>query len=315
MKSIKSITDLDDSDFIIKWRITEMCNANCSYCIRKNKHVDVIPEKLDFQQKRLCEVAEQISRFLNGTDFNKVKIDLIGGEVSIFDLKEICSHLTTDKIWRINLTTNLLKPASYYSELCDYLHSRGTKCTAVASFHYEFQTIDKYFEKITVLKDKLDILGCELVSNKDNQELCKEFIKRCEELHVDYMVEGDLRFDEMETRKNGLIIASSKKVKHDRYKVCFTDGTEKKYTSRNQLLMDANNKENMWQKAIHTKGFICTCSHNFVYIDFDTAVGRKGDSCKCTIRMPIEEFNITEPRECTAENCTLCGHQSIWRKD
>ena len=37
MKDIISITDLDNSDFIIKWRMTEMCNADCSYCIRKKQ--------------------------------------------------------------------------------------------------------------------------------------------------------------------------------------------------------------------------------------------------------------------------------------
>ena len=122
MKDIISITDLDNSDFIIKWRMTEMCNADCSYCIRKSRHVGVIPERLKEQDGRLCEVAKEISRMIDSTDFHNVKIDLIGGEVSILDLEKICGNFTAGKIKRINLTTNLLKPVEYYKNLCDLLH-------------------------------------------------------------------------------------------------------------------------------------------------------------------------------------------------
>ena len=125
MKDIKSITDLDNSDFIIKWRMTEMCNADCSYCIRKNRHVGVISERLKEQNRRLCEVAKEISRMIDSTDFHNVKIDLIGGEVSILDLEKICGNFTAGKIKRINLTTNLLKPVDYYKNLCNLLHSKG----------------------------------------------------------------------------------------------------------------------------------------------------------------------------------------------
>lgn len=313
MKDIISITDLDNSDFIIKWRMTEMCNADCSYCIRKNRHVGIIPERLEEQNKRLCEVAKEISRMINSTDFHNVKINLIGGEVSILDLEKICGNFTAGKIKRINLTTNLLKPVEYYKNLCDLLHSKGIKSTVVASFHYEFQSFEKYFEKVEVLRSCFDIFGCEMVSNVENQNLCRAFIEKCRELSLDYMVEGDLRSSQEQARKDGLIVESSKKVKHDRYKVCFADGTEKNYTSRNQLLMDNNNKQNRWQKAIHTNGYYCSNSHDYIYIDFDTVVGRTKTSNTCTNRMKIEDFEVVEPRICEAINCTLCGHQSIWR--
>lgn len=313
MKDIKSITDLDDSDFIIKWRMTEMCNANCSYCIRKRRHVGIIPEKLAEQNKRLCEVARQITRLLEKTDFDNVKIDFIGGEVSILDLPNICRNITTKKVKIINLTTNFLQPKEYYIGLCDTLHKHGIKATAVASFHYEFIGIDKYFEKIEELRKHFDILACEMVSTTENQELCRQFIKKCMEMGLDYMVEGDLRFDQMKARAGGLIVGSSKKVKKDRYRVCFMDGTERNYASRNQLLMDADTVQNRWQKAIHTKGYVCSNSYDYVYIDFDTAVGRTKNSNLCSNRMPIEDFEIVEPGRCEAENCTLCGHQSLWR--
>ena len=128
------------------------------------------------------------------------------------------------------------------------------------------------------------------------------------------MVEGDLRSSQEQARKDGLIVESSKKVKHDRYRVCFADGTKKNYTSRNQLLMDNNNEQNRWQKAIHTVGYFCSNSHDYIYIDFDTAVGRTKTSNACTNRMKIEDFEVVEPRICEATNCTLCGHMSLWRE-
>lgn len=314
LRSIKSITDLDNSDFIIKWRMTEMCNADCSYCIRKSRQRGIDPARLAEQNKRLSEVSGEISRMLDGTRFNSVKIDLIGGEVSILDLEGILSRLSCGKIKRINMTTNLLRDVSYYKGLCSVINSIGAKATAVASFHYEFQDFDRYFAKIEELRDSFAILACEMVSNEGNQELVRRFISKCSELGIDYMAEADLRNTAEDARERGLLTGSSKKVKHDRYKVCYMDGTERNYTARNQLLIDAENEENRWRKAIHTKDFICTNSANFVYIDFDTAVGRTDSSDSCTNRMPIEDFHIIEPRPCPHENCTLCGHMSLWRQ-
>lgn len=313
VKSIESITDLDESDFIIKWRMTEMCNADCFYCIRKRHHKKVDKELLALQNSQLCGVAKSISRMVESTEFSSVKIDMIGGEVSILDLAEITRNLASSKIKQINMTTNLLREPEYYESLCENLHKRGIRATAVASFHYEFILFDSYFEKVERLRKIFDILSCEIVSNESNQALCGRFIGKCRETGIDYMCEGDLRFNEIEARKNGLIVESSKRQKQDRYKVCFSDGTSRVYTSRNQLLMDGEIAENRWQKAIHTKGYICSNSHDFVYIDFDTVVGRALTGGSCTNRIPVGEFRIVEPRPCPFQNCTLCGHMSLYR--
>lgn len=313
MKDILSVTDLDKSDFIIKWRMTGMCNADCSYCIRKGRNDKLSEEKAREQNERLKEVASEISRMVDATDFENVKIDLIGGEVSVLDLSSICEKLSSVKIKQINITTNLLRNAEYYSFFCEVLHSKGIEVTATASFHYEYQPFEKYFEKIEELKKHFDILDCEMVSTLKNQNLCKKFINKCREIGIDYSVEGDLRFSKEKERQKGLITDSSRKTKSDRYKVCFTDGTECTYGSRNQFLMDSNNVQNVWQKAIHTKGFVCSNSNDFVYIDFDTVVGRTKTSNRCTTRMKIEAFEVVEPRICEEENCTLCGHMSLWR--
>ena len=312
MKSVNASIDLDPADFIIKWRITEMCNVKCSYCMHIQRE-ELTDGLIKPQEERLCEVASQISKLLDKTDFNKVKIDMIGGEVTIFDLKKIVSHVNTPKLKRINLTTNFLKGKEYYKDFAMYCRDRGIEVTATASFHYEFQTFEKYFEKIEYLKPFFKILACEVVSNEDNQDLVRRFCDKCKELDVDYMCDVDLRLEKEDSRQKGLINETGKSYKTPRYKVFFTDGSEKEYISRNQFLQDKDVLENRWQKAIFTNELFCTNSYNYIYIAFDTVGGRKKDDPCCCNKIKIEDFEIVKPSPCVMTNCTICGHQSLWR--
>lgn len=314
MKGIISIRDIDEADFIIKWRMTEMCNGHCSYCIRPGEMTTVAnTEKIKEVNKRMAEVALQINRLLDEQPFHNVKIDLIGGEVSILDLQNILSNLKAGKIKRINITTNLLREADYYIDLAKILHEKEIQITITASFHYEMQSFEKYFEKIEKVRPYIDILACEMVSNINDQDLVVKFIDKCKEIGIDYQVEGDLRFDKLDDRRKGLIIDSSKKSKTLRYIVKYDDGTMKTYITRNSLLMDPNNGSNRWQMAIHTNGMYCTQSYNYFYLEYDHAVGRNKYSDDCKTRMPIEEFRILKPKRCPNNNCTLCGHMSLYR--
>ncbi len=314
MKSIKELKDLDPADCIIKWRLTEMCNINCSYCIRgwrTDRSVD--KEKLTIQEDRLCDVMEHISNLLNNTNFHNVKIDLIGGEVTIFNLQRILSHIRTDKITKIQVTTNMMRDIDYYIRLADLLQSKNINLSITASFHYEFQSIDKYFEKVIALKDKVSILTCEMVSNIKNQNLCKQFSEKCKLENLYYMIEADLREKSFNDRKNGLFIDSNKPFNNSRYEVTFTDGTKKKYKTRNMLLTDESVEENYKLKYIRTSGYLCTNSTNFFYLDFDIVHGRTEKSDSCSNCMPIEDFKFLPPKRCPVDYCTLCGHMSLRR--
>lgn len=315
MREIISIKDIDDCDFIIKWRLTDMCNAHCSYCLRydqkRTRQID--KEEVEKVNKRMCEVAQQINRLLSNQDFKNVKIDLIGGEVSILNLHSILSNLEPGKIKRINITTNFLRDANYYIDLANLLHSKNIRISMTASFHYEFQDFNKYFEKINKVRNYIDIFDCEMVSTATNQDLVKKFINTCKEIKMDYKVEGDLRFKKLPDRQHGLIIDSSKKQKPPRYLVRYSDRTEKYYISRNELLIDPNNNLNRWQLAIYTHGMYCTQSYNYFYIEYDKAVGRTENSDDCKTRIPIEDFKIFKPKICPNNACTLCGHMSLYR--
>ena len=313
LKSIQRITDLDEADFIVKWRLTDMCNANCSYCIRKDFRENIEKEKIKNVQNQLCDVAVELSRLINSTDFSNVKIDLIGGEVTLFDLKTILKNIDSDKVTRINITSNILKDISYFDELCAYLHSRNIKLTLTASFHFEYISFEKYFEKIEHLKNTVDFLCCEIVSLENNQDLCKKFVEKCKDLDVLYRCEVDIRFGKENVRKLNLISDSNKR-ELPRYKVLFTDGTEQFYTTRNQLLIDRTIKENIDQKVFRTKGMMCSKNYDFIYVDFDQVGGRTETVNTCLNRTPIKDFKLIKPKTCAAAGCTLCGHMNLWRE-
>ena len=315
MKSIIRLEDLDPAEFIIKWRMTEMCNIKCSYCLHSvySDGRGINKASLDEQEKRLCAVADKLNALIDGTSFNNVKIDILGGEVTLFDLEKILSYFHTDKLKRINITTNLMRDKAYYISLARFCTEHGLSLTLTASFHYEFQDIDTYFNKVVAIKDLIDIFACEMVSVEHNQELCSDFKQRCELLKVDYMIEADLRPSSKSARIKGLIAGSKKPKKGMRYKATFTDGTEGLYQTRNQFLIDATVAENSDLKFMRTEGYFCTNTSDFFYLDFDMAVGRTEKNDSCTNRMPIEDFKVLKPRRCPHTRCTLCGHMSLWK--
>ena len=314
MKSLVRLEDLDPFDFILKWRITSMCNLKCSYCLRTHNLEDYNADKIEADTKQLCEISKKLSDVFDKSDKNNVKIDLIGGEVSLFDLERIFSHLTSDKIKRINITTNFKKDSDYYNSLAKYLKDRNIELSLTCSYHDEFWSIDSYFDKVIQVKDNVVIFCCELVSTKNNQDLCYEFKKRCLDLDVDYMIEADLSKEALLLRRQNLLFVESRKIKKNpRYKATFSDGTFQIYSSRNEFLTDNQISENVQQRALRTRGFYCTNTSNYAYLDFDTFRCRTDYSEKCINLVSIDDFKILEPKLCTSGVCSLCGHQSLWK--
>lgn len=312
MKSIKKIKDLDPADFIIKWRLTNMCNADCSYCVRKPQHKTLDKDTIEKDELNLCEIAKEVSRLIDNSNFNNVKIDLIGGEVTLFNLQTILENIKTDKLKVINITSNVLKDLSYFTDLCNYLHKRNIKLTLTASYHFEYISFENYFEKVKALNENVDFFCCEMVSLPDNQELCKRFIDECKKNNLIYRCEVDIRFGKEDVRKLNLI-ADSNKQENARYEVTFTDGSKQIYTTRNQLLIDRTIKENVNQNVIQTNGMMCTKNYDFIYIDFDIVGGRTNNTNSCLTKTRIQDFNLIAPKPCTAKGCTLCGHMDLWR--
>lgn len=313
MPSIKSIKCNSEYDLVIKWRMTNQCNAHCSYCIHGRNITKI--EDIERDQTQALETVVYINDLINRHPEKKtVKLELIGGEVSMFDLKSILYKI--DRLDCINITTNLLRDADYYLDLINYCDNRGVKLTMTASFHYELQSIDSYFNKMAKIKTKT--VCAEMPSLKENQDLVKQFIDRCEKLDLDYMVDKDFRSI---NDKSHLIGGARKKNRNPKYTVTFTDGSSVIYVARNQLMTDPSIKENNGQKFLQVAGFYCTHDYNFVYIDIDTVIGwTKYNEYNCKVHTHIKDYDLLDsPRKCPLTDkslgCTLCGTFDVYKEE
>lgn len=316
MKEVYSVIDLMPNDCTIKWRMTDLCNIHCSYCGRRRHTISKwTKEEKESQEDKLCEIIKDISKMINKTKFSNVKLNLLGGEITIFDLVKIFKNLESDKIKVVRITTNTMQSIKYYFDLLGYLHSRNIQANICFSLHTEFLSFDKYFEKIAQLKDKVDILTCEIPSRADNQDICQKFIDKCEELEVNYCLDADIRASQKGAREKGLLTAN--KIfgeKNPRYLVTFTDGTQKYYIGRSQFLTDKD-IDGKDLKYIHSKGLYCTIGYNYVYIDFDKVNCRKSVESGCHELMDIKDFNFLDrPAVCKSDYCTICGCMSLYRE-
>lgn len=281
-----TLVDLDPF-FVIKWRMTGACNYNCSYCVRKEQD-----KRFHFNKDICIERLKEAAGYIKPITDRPIKLDLIGGEVSILPLVDILSNVP--KFDRIQITTNLSQPVEYYNSLYDFIHSRGAELSITASFHYEYTSLDDFLTKCS--KIKADIFACEMVSTKDNQDLVREFIKKCPYY---YKVERDVRWKVNCDERNMDLITSSKKPENlPRYKLIDDNGTTY-FNTRNDYLHTTRNG------YCDTQDAICYSHKQFLYLEIDTVK-------MCVYRGHIKDYTYpTEPFNCECGGCSLCGHITI----
>lgn len=207
MKNVKALIEINsviNRLFIVKWRLTDQCNYECIYCIRrlKNLHSKLYDNTKSLSTEELCNIAEDISDLVeNRCGLNEVKIELIGGEPSILDLHSICKSLMKNntKVKTIHMTTNLSRDKEYYISLIKLLNDNCINLTITASFHYEYAALEEYFDKansinneIKNLHDYKNTINCEIVSGKFNQDTVEKFYNKCKEYELNYKIETDL---------------------------------------------------------------------------------------------------------------------------
>lgn len=293
------IIDLDEM-CVIKWRLTDVCNYHCSYCIRKPlantkanlandfiMDIDALPD--------VVRIAEELHQIHN----KQVKIDLIGGEISLFDDldKLIYALLDTECIAKVNITTNLYRDIEYYLNLCNVAKEIKKKISITASYHYGHTELDAFMEKAKVLYNELkDSFKCETVITNVNKDV-EAFIEKCNEIGCHYMCEEDL----LDPTKRGKTVRNYKVG--NRYKVTHDDGSVQLYTTRNEVIKTYGADG----IAMDTRGMRCTRDNNYVYIELNAAI-------PCHSRVYIKNYRVSEyPQLCQHGTCTLCGHMSVFK--
>ena len=178
----------------ISWKMTNMCPYACSYCYMSDAVLKAKMCKDNPTQQDVEEIAshfdEMIEKLAEPTDF--IQLHIIGGEPSIFNLKNVLSKITSNQFCHIILATNLYRPFSYYQDLKEYCGSRNIKIGFIGSFHLEMLKTEKerfeYVNKIVKLKGK-----CKAVTNNENIPIYKPYFKylMTQNIPVEITVERD----------------------------------------------------------------------------------------------------------------------------
>ena len=303
-------THNEPNDCVIKWRLTRYCNTQCPYCLQGKKEMPSAT-RLMMDYTFLCGIADDISALMERSGFKSIKLDILGGEASIFDLVGIMKHIKAPNFNRLMLTTNFLRSADYYIQLAEYLKSQGAGLSLTVSWHPQAISLDDYIKKAELVKPHCTLFSLETVSTADNQDEVKEFVRRGEEIDSDYSVDVDRQSS---YKVDELFYTSSRKHRNTiRYTALFSDGTEKQYTSKNDLLMDLDITDEIQRgRRITTGGYWCTVSKDTIYIDEHGEV-----ACyvlrNCCDRKSVKEFNFGNGVLCTpGARCSMCGNMSLF---
>lgn len=148
---------------------TEGCNLKCWYCSRNcNTNTNVYE----------CGVSEfkNIIDFIDKQDRHYVDFEFFGGEPTTHHLLKQMTHMLstyfTDRLVRLEVLTNLIKPIDYYST--GWADQLKWSC----SYHSDCGDGDEWMEKVNVLND-LGLLGdVKMVMTPDNEDYIADLFMR-----------------------------------------------------------------------------------------------------------------------------------------
>ena len=312
--NIKAIYRINKYNLTIKWRLTNACNYKCSYCARSGlRDTD---NEFESDKEIIYNAIPQVARIINLKNKPKVKLFLIGGEVTLFNLEELMdillSHLNSNFIDKLTITTNLSKEVDYFISLSNFLEKNGIKLQLTTSWHSEFANFDLFFEKIKVLSKIKNIeLKLETVSTSLNKNFVEQFIDKCEALNVDYIIDPNT----LEANKEGLILKYKKE--RESFKVIFKDNSYDILATQKELISKYGD---LVLNKLFVKGFYCSRDNDCVYIDKNMHVGFTEDpfwqkGIKCKSYTPLETFVFKDKYTLCEDGCSLCGAMSVARNE
>lgn len=282
------LTDFDKKRPVIRWKISSLCNYKCSYCAQKNTNV-ATKQQIEEEWKKIKETAKEVSRVAKELykKFNKkIKLSLIGGELTLFDnLIEIIPNNGT--VERVNIVTNLSRPAEYYIELGSKLKQRNIELYIQASFHREGTNVQTFCNKAAKIKKEYYICCETVISKQDNKQ---DFIDLCKKLELNYLAEKNILDKELIKNEEPLARSVNKQPS-----IKITD----KKGNENYLYLQDMRKKYPYGAPSYEK--YCSTGYSFLFV--------KNNKVDC-LGIDIRDFHIlSSPTKCQDMLCKkmFCG--------
>jgi len=228
--------------FNLTYNVTECCNYHCPYCMQGNK-----PKK-DTNSILIEKISKEINKIICKLKQQGKNIDfhLIGGEVSIYDIKNlILKNIDLSNIYRFSMVTNLSRSVEYYKELLNYLKENKVNIRIKASFHPTEVSEENFINKIKSLKDYNIIPSLLLTKNEEINECVYNVYNKLKEINIQPSVSVE--------RVNGIpidisFIKNKEIVSEDRCKFhVYYSNNEKELLTKYELL----------NKIKDTKEYLC----------------------------------------------------------
>lgn len=238
--------------FNLTYNTTKCCNYHCPYCMQGNKpKKDTNPILIEKISKEINKIIYNLKQQGKNIDFH-----LIGGEVSIYDIKNlILKNIDLSNIYRFSMVTNLSRSVEYYKELFDYLIQNNVDIRIKASFHPTEVSEEDFVNKIKNLKDYNIIPSLLITKNEEINESVYSMYNKLKEINIQSSVSVE--------RINGIPIdASSIKNKEilseDKCKFhVYYNNNEKELLTKYETL----------SKIKNTVGYLCDINNSRLIID------------------------------------------------
>ena len=237
--------------FNLTYNTTKCCNYHCPYCMQGNK-----PKK-DTNPILIEKISKEINRIIYNLKQQGKNIDfhLIGGEVSIYDIKNlILKNIDLSNIYSFSMVTNLSRSVEYYKELFEYLIQNNVDIRIKASYHPTETYKEDFINKIKNLKDYNIIPSLLITKNEETNENVYSMYNKLKEINIQPSVSVE-RIDGIPIDVS--FIKNKEMLSEDRCKFhVYYNNNEKELLTKYELL----------NKIKNTKDYLCDINNSKLII-------------------------------------------------
>ena len=238
--------------FNLTYKTTKRRKYHCPYCMKGNKQKKYTnPILIEKISKEINKIIRNLKQQGKNIDFH-----LIGGEVSIYDIKNlILKNIDLSNIYRFSMVTNLSRSVEYYKELFEYLIQNKVNVRIKASFHPTEVSEKDFVNKIKNLKDYNIIPSLLITKNEEINESVYSMYNKLKEINIQPSVSVE--------RINGIpidvsFIKNKEILSEDRCKFhVYYNNNEKELLTKYETL----------SKIKNTVGYLCDINNSRLIID------------------------------------------------